>query len=604
MNLQHQSLDIAALLAAYRSGQFTPVALCSEVLGRIRGAPERHVWVSRCDDDAVLARAAELQHLDPASLPLYGIPFVVKDNIDVAGLPTTAACPAAAYAPQQHAHVVARLLAAGAIVLGKTNLDQFATGLVGTRSPHGACRSSFDAEYISGGSSSGSAVAVATGLASFALGTDTAGSGRVPAAFNNLVGYKPTCGYFSARGMLPACRTLDTISVFALTANDAARVGAVAGDYDAADAYARPASACPGAVRLGGANAHWGVPRREQREFFGDPIYAQAFERALQVLAAQGVELIEVDFAPFFDVARLLYEGPWVAERWLAIEQLLHQQPDAILPVTRGIIERAANYSAADAFRAQYRLAELRRQCTGVWQHVDGLLTPTTCSHYRIAEIDAEPVRLNSQLGHYTNFVNLLDLAAVALPAGIAAHRLPFGITLLGPAWSDAALLTVAARWQPWLNQTAGATGQPLPDTMPPVEPPPGMGSATIDVAVCGAHLSGLPLNAQLTERGASLRCATRTAPLYRFYALPGGPPRRPGLVRVASGGSAIEVEVWRVPAAQFGSFVAGIPAPLGIGKVQLADGSSVAGFLCEHYAVEGAEEITRFGGWRRWQAC
>jgi allophanate hydrolase len=600
MSLNLQSLDISALLNGYRGQQFTPVAIITALLERIRAAPERHVWISRFDDATVLAAAAELQRRDPASLPLYGIPFVIKDNIDLAGLPTTAACPAFAYAPTTSAVVVARLLAAGAIALGKTNLDQFATGLVGTRSPYGACCNSFEAEYISGGSSSGSAVAVATGLASFALGTDTAGSGRVPAAFNNLVGYKPTLGFFSARGMLPACRSLDTISVFAFTAGDAARVGAVAGGFDATDAYSRPAGDCPGAARLL-QNARWGVPRREQREFYGDVDYARAFEAVLQTLATRGVELVEVDIGPLVETARLLYEGPWVAERLLAVEALLHTDPAAILPITRGIIERATNFSAADTFRAQYRLAELRRQAEGLWAQMDGLITPTACSHYRIAAVEAEPVRLNTQLGHYTNYVNLLNLAAVALPAGFAPNSLPFGITLVGPAWSDAALLGVAARWQPWLNWTAGATGLQLMDTSMPAVDLPGTGPVMIDVAVCGAHLAGLPLNPQLTERGATLRHRTRTASCYRFYALPGGPPRRPGLVRVGAGGGAIEVEVWSVPAAQFGSFVAGIPAPLGIGRIQLADGTTVAGFLCEQYAVDDAEDITNSGGWRNW---
>ena len=603
-----RSLDIGALQAAYRSGALDPVQVMQTLIARLHAQPGHHVWISRFEDARLLAAARELATRDPASLPLYGIPFAVKDNIDLAGLATTAACPAFAYQPGESAHVVARLVAAGALPVGKTNLDQFATGLVGTRSPYGACGNSFNPEYISGGSSSGSAVAVAAGLASFALGTDTAGSGRVPAAFNNLVGYKPTVGLLSPRGMLPACRTLDTISVFALTADDAARVGAVAAGFDADAAYSRAAPADGAGAALSVAGARWGVPRATQREFYGDARYAAAFEATLATLAAHGVPLVEIDLGPFLEVAQLLYSGPWVAERWLAVQPLLGRDPDALLPVTREIIAQAERYSAADAFRAQYRLAELRRACAAAWQQVDGLITPTACSHYRIAELEAEPVRLNTQLGHYTNFVNLLDLAAVAVPAGYTSEFLPFGITLVGPAWSDAALLSVAARWQGWFNHTAGATGLPLPEadaarTAQLIAALPGALPARIELAVCGAHLSGLPLNHQLTERGATLLRRAATAPDYRLYALPGGPPARPGLVQTPGGGGAIDVEVWGMPAQRFGDFVAGIPAPLGIGKLRLADGSLVSGFVCEAHAVAGATDITAWGGWRAWLA-
>ena len=590
------SLDIATLSQAYRRGELEPVREVRELLERRERYADRGIWITPLPEDALLARAAQLRRRDPATLPLYGIPFAIKDNIDLAGWPTTAACPAFAYTPGESAQVVQRLLDAGAMAIGKTNLDQFATGLVGTRSPYGACRNSFDPDYVSGGSSSGSAVAVALGLASFSLGTDTAGSGRVPAAFNNLVGWKPSCGALSTRGMVPACQSLDAMSVFALTAEDASRIARVAQAYDPQDAGSRrpPTPAAGGWSRK--TEFRFGVPRATQREFFGNADYATLYEAAIERLHALGGVPVTIDLAPFLETARLLYEGPWVAERYLATEALITTHPDALLPVTRQIIGGGAEPRATDAFRAQYRLAALKRDTARTWQDLDLLLLPTAGTIHRIDEDLADPQRLNARLGHYTNFVNLLDLAAVAVPAGFTPGGLPFGVTLIGPAWQDADLLALASRLQRAGVDRAGATDLPLP-------PDPGfdfgIGDATIDVAVCGAHLSGLPLNHQLTSRGAWLKSATRTAPDYRLYALPGGPPLRPGLVRVATDGVAIDVEVWSVPAAQFGSFVAGIPAPLGIGKLTLADGSQVSGFLCESAALEHAPDISLSGGWR-----
>jgi allophanate hydrolase len=596
--MRNQSLDIATLLDGYRSGRSTPMTVMRKVVARLRDEPERRVWISRLPDEQLLQLAEQLQQRDPATLPLYGVPFAIKDNIDLAGLATTAACPAFSYLPPQSATAVQRLIAAGAIPVGKTNLDQFATGLVGTRSPYGACLNSFDPEYISGGSSSGSAVAVATGLVSFALGTDTAGSGRVPAAFNNVLGYKPTCGLISPRGMVPACRSLDTISVFGLCAADAALVGGIASGFDAADPYSRAAPATLPATPRDSRSCRYGIPRRDQLQFFGCEDYARAWDAALARLAGQGMQFTEIDLAPFFAVARLLYEGPWVAERFLAVKELLDSNPEAMWPVTREICARGRDFSAADTFRAQYRLAELRRECAAAWQGVDVLVTPTAGAIHRVDAVRADPIQLNTQLGYYTNFVNLLDLAAVAVPAGLTGGGLPFGVTLLGPAWSDTALLTLADSWHRALNDTVAAMGLPVPATPMPMA---ATSAETIDVAVCGAHLQGLPLNWQLTERGATLRQVTKTAPAYALHALPGGPPFRPGLVRVTRDGGAIDVEVWSVPAARFGSFVAGIPAPLGIGKLELADGRWVCGFLCEGHAVQGTRDITALGGWRAW---
>jgi allophanate hydrolase len=593
------SLDMDSLEQAYRSGALTPLALAESLIEKRRASRSRNIWIREVDDDALRARARELAGRDPASLPLFGIPFAIKDNIDVADLPTTAACPAFAYQPAASSPVVQALIDAGAMVMGKTNLDQFATGLVGTRSPYGVCRNAFDPEYISGGSSSGSAVAVALGLASFSLGTDTAGSGRVPAAFNNLVGYKPTLGSLSMRGVVPACRSLDAMSIFALTAGDARRVSQVAVKYDAADAWSRQPQRAP-ADGWGGAPAfRFAVPRDGQLEFFGNAAYAELFAASVRRLQSLGGEPHEVDIEPLLETARLLYEGPWVAERYLATESLLTSQPGAMHAVTREIISKGSQPAALDAFRALYKLKSLTRQSQAIWERAQVLLLPTAGTHYRIAEEQAEPVRLNSNLGRYTNFVNLMDLAAVAVPAGFTPKGLPFGVSLIAPAWSDPDLLMLAGRLQQAAGGTVGTTAQPMPRAVMPQPDAP----HTVDVMVCGAHMSGLPLNKQLRERNAWLVGATRTAPVYRFYALPGGPPLRPGLVQVAADGVAIDVEVWRMPVEHFGSFVAGIPAPLGIGKVKLEDGSAVSGFLCETLGVAGAADISSFGGWRQYLA-
>ncbi len=590
-------LSITSLAHRYAARDLTPSQLVESLLAARHTFDAHNIWLSDVSDEALRARARQLDGIDPATLPLYGIPFAIKDNIDLAGLATTAACPAFAYQPASSAPVVQALIDAGAIALGKTNLDQFATGLVGTRSPHGACRNAFDPQYLSGGSSSGSAVAVALGLASFSLGTDTAGSGRVPAAFHNLIGYKPTLGLLSMRGVVPACRSLDTVSVFALTAEDADVVRKVVARFDAGDPWSRP---LPRAARRGWGTGsfHFGVPRDAQLEFFGNEAYARLFVEAVARLETLGGTRHEVDITALLDTARLLYEGPWVAERYLATESLLKSNPDAMLPVTRGIIEGGAAPRALDAFRASYKLQALKRAAAPLWEACDLLLLPTAGTHYRIAEVDADPVALNSNLGRYTNFVNLMDLAAVAVPAGFTPPGLPFGVSLIAPAGSDADLLSLAGRAQRAAVTTLGATRLPLPP-----EPPARGGAAEglIDVMVCGAHMSGLPLNSQLLERGASCVATTRTAPIYRFYALPGGPPFRPGLVQVRDGGMAIDVEVWRMPLEMFGPFVAGIPAPLGIGKVRLEDGSQVSGFLCEAVGVAGAEDISALGGWRQY---
>lgn len=593
------SLDIASLGAAYAAGTVTPADVIEEILRRTADDPY-NAWITRLPAAQVREYARALNGRDRASLPLYGMPFAIKDNIDLAGVPTTAGCREYAYTPAHSAFVVQRLIDAGAIPIGKTNLDQFATGLNGTRSPWGACRNAFNPAFISGGSSSGSAVAVAKGYVSFALGTDTAGSGRVPAALNNLVGHKPTLGWLSASGVVPACRSLDTVSIFALTAEDAETVTTVAAAFDAADAYAR-AVAGHGFDFGSAASFRVGVPRADQLAFFGNAEGQRLYEASLQRIQALGGVAVELDLQPFLDTARLLYEGPWVAERYAAIREFFDAHPEAPLPVIRDIIGGAKKWQAADAYAYGYQLKAAKRRCEAVWQHVDCVVTPTAGTAYTIAAMQADPIRLNSQLGYYTNFMNLLDYAATAVPAGFQADGLPFGVTVFAPAHQDGPLLRLAARLQRALGSTLGATALPLP--APVVTPR--LPSGQVRVAVCGAHLAGLPLNGQLTSRGARLIAVTSSAPEYKLYALPGGPPHKPGMVRAApgTGGGAVELEVWELPASEFGSFVAGIPAPLGIGTVKQADGSAVQGFVCEAAAVAGAQDITAFGGWRAYLA-
>ncbi|HEJ1087361.1 TPA: allophanate hydrolase [Serratia marcescens] len=540
-----------------------------------------------------LAQRLEAVAGDLSRLPLFGVPFAIKDNIDVGGWPTSAACPAFTYQAAADATVVANLRAAGAIALGKTNLDQFATGLVGTRSPYGAVVNSFDSRYVSGGSSSGSASVVARGLVPFALGTDTAGSGRVPAGFNNIVGLKPTKGRLSNRGVVPACRLNDTVSVFALTVADAAEVAELASGFDPADPYSRPdPHTAPADIP---AAPRFAVPA--QLEFFGDVQAERAFHRALAQLQAGGATLEPLDFAPFRTLAEQLYYGPWVAERTVAIEQVLEANPQAIDPVVRGIVGNGLGYSACDAYKAEYLRAELARQIAQRLAPFDALVVPTAPTIRTLAEMAQEPVLFNSQFGTYTNFTNLADLSALALPGPLREDGLPAGITLIAPAWHDRALAAFGLRWQRQSALPLGATGRALPP-----QPAPAPSSGHVRLAVVGAHLSGMPLNVQLTQRDAVRVEQTVTAPCYRLYALADTEPPKPGLARAAQG-AAIRLELWDIPLARFGEFVAEIPAPLGIGTLLLADGRRVKGFICEAWALEGATDITEFGGWRDYLA-
>jgi allophanate hydrolase len=529
-----------------------------------------------------------------AGKSLYGVPFVVKDNIDVAGLPTTAACPAFAYRPDRSAFVVERLERAGAIVIGKTNLDQFATGLVGVRSPYGVPRNALRPDLIPGGSSSGSATAVGAGLVPFSLGTDTSGSGRVPAALNGIVGLKPSLGALSTSGVVPACRTLDTISIFARDVVDAFIAFRETIAFDEEDPYSRPfrdpaLSAFPPGIRLG-------VPRPDQLQFFDDADASAAFSQDVRLAQSLGARIVEFDFEPFAEVARMLYDGPWVAERYAAVRPLIETNPGAFHPVTRAIIESARKFDAVAAFEAFYRLADRKRRTSRVWSEFDAMVVPTMPRFYTVSEIEADPVRLNSRLGTYTNFVNLLDLCAISVPVGMRGDGLPSSVTLIGPSGADGLLAGLAAA----IQARSGAPKEPLARIASLPQAATSGSGERIEIAVVGAHLSGLPLNRELVDLGASFSCEVETTPDYRLFALPGSAPAKPGLLRVADGaGSAIKAEIWTLDGAAFGDFVARIPAPLGIGTIRLRNGGSVKGFLVEAEAVKAAEDVSRFGGWR-----
>lgn len=590
--------DIASLHAAYAAG-LSPAAVVGESFARIAAAGDPAIFLHLRDADEARAEAAALPPFDPVAYPLWGVPFAVKDNIDIGGVPTTAACPAFAYEASADAFAVAALRRAGAIWIGKTNLDQFATGLVGVRSPYGVPRNAIDPALVPGGSSSGSAVAVARGMVGFALGTDTAGSGRVPAALNNIVGLKPSLGAISSTGLVPACRTLDTISIFALTVPDAWQAFRAACVFDAGDAYAREMAApslvdLPPVLRVG-------VPDAASSEFFGDGVQAASFAATLDRLRAMGAEVVEVDFTPLHEVARMLYEGAWVAERMVVVQDLMRRDPGALHPVTAQIIGAADRLSAADAFRGFYRLAGLKRRAGAVLAPVDLLCVPTIPTVYTLADLQADPVTPNSRLGTYTNFVNLLDLCGIAVPVAPRADGRPGSVTLLARAGQDALSAALAQALHQDAAPRMGATGHPLP-AAPAPRPGPQPGETVL--ALVGAHMAGLPLNGQITTRGGRFLSEARTAPAYRLHALPGAGVARPGLVRVAGGGAAIALELWAMPTAELGGFLAQIPAPLGLGRVQIEGGDAVTGFLAEGVAVAEAEDITRFGGWRAWLAA
>ncbi len=562
---------IAGLRAAYAAGS----ALPRTEVGRVtqRAAFDRHgAWIHLLDREALDRHLARIEEMDPRHASLWGVPFAIKDNIDLAGTPTTAGCPDFAYSPDRSATVVERLLAMGAVPVGKTNMDQFATGLVGVRSPYGATRNAVAPGYISGGSSSGSAVAVKLGMAAFALGTDTAGSGRVPAAFNALVGFKPSRGWWSTRGVVPACRTLDCVSVFTRNVADARTVADIAGGFDTEDVFARRVEFAD----FDALNARYAFADPASLSFLDSHDYRALYREFVAGLRNART----VDVAPFLAAGELLYEGPWLAERQAAVGHFIERNPASVLPVTRSVIQAGRAASATACFEAQYRLAELKRQADGVFADSDVLVLPTAPTIYRHAEVERDPLGTNASLGAFTNFVNLLDLCAIAIPAGETPAGLPFGVTLMAPAGYDYALL----------NAAAALRGEPVaacPDQL--------------RIAVCGAHMAGKPLNSELVRRRAYLVSRNQTARHYRLYALPDG--KRPALVRTDDNGAAIELEVWSLPAREVGGFLATIAPPLGLGSVELLDGQWVNGFIAEGRAVSGALDITVFGGWRSYRS-
>jgi allophanate hydrolase len=584
---------VAEILAAHRAGTMTPAETVARSFQRIHDHGDPAVFITlRAEKDA-LAEAEALAGKDAARLPLYGVPVAVKDNIDAAGMSTTAACPAFSYMPTHDATAIARLRAAGAIIIGKTNLDQFATGLVGVRSPYGIPKNPVRDDLIPGGSSSGSAVAVSAGLVPLALGTDTAGSGRVPAMLNNIVGLKPSLGLISTAGVVPACRTLDCISVFSLTVDDAMTALKVMAGTDGADPFSRERplgemTELPAKLRLG-------VPRKGQLIFFGDRQSEQLYAEAIERWAALGATLVEFDLEPFYETARLLYEGPWVTERYLVIRDLLASSPESIHPVTREITAAGARLTAAETFAALYRLQALRRVAERAFASMDAIVLPTAPTVYSTAQVLANPIELNSRLGTYTNFVNLLDLCGLALPSAMRPDSAPFGITLLAPAGRDALLASIGRVFHADTKLPIGAKSLP-PPLLAPLPPSSG---EDIPIAVVGAHLSGMALNGELRALDGRLLEETTTAPDYKLYAL-GTTPPKPGMLRVEEGsGASIKLELWALSPSSFGKFVAAIPPPLSIGTIRLADGREVKGFIVEPAAINGARDISAFGGWR-----
>ncbi|MGF0239367.1 allophanate hydrolase [Rhodococcus sp. IEGM1300] len=582
------NLQLDALRSAYREGSLTPRQLLLALRDKAAALnPDYHLFIHLLSVEELEPYLAALDEQNIDSLPLFGVPFAIKDNIDLAGIPTTAACPAFAYVPERSATIVEQLLALGAIPLGKTNLDQFATGLNGSRSPYGACPNSVLPEYPSGGSSAGSSLAVALGVASFSLGTDTAGSGRVPAALNNLVGLKASKGLISTAGVVPACRTLDCVTTFTATAREASQLLALTAQLDPRDEYSRSNPLWNDGSAFGAPRPfRFGVPRAQDLAFFGCPEGPLLFGDAIDQLKTLGGEAVELDLSPFLEAARLLYEGPWVTERYSVAGELMENNPEAVLPVIRAVLAKAPAVNGVQTFRAQYRLQALKALCDTALEHLDCVITPTIGRPVTLAELEAEPVLRNSQLGYYTNFMNLLDYAAVAVPSGFMDNGLPWGVTLFGRVFTDQYLLSVADALQRHQGSTLSA-------------PTTAARNDRARLVVCGAHLDGLALNWQLKRRGATLVETTLSSPDYQLYALAGGPPFRPGMVRVKNGGVAVAVEVWELPSSELGSFLTGIPAPLGLGKVQLADGRWESGFICEGYGLEGAVDISHFGGWR-----
>ncbi len=589
-------LTLSSLRAAYSDGA-DPEDIIEQVYARIDAVADPCIFLCLFPKEQVQSEAKALGAYD-STKPLWGVPFVIKDNIDVAGQPTTAACPDFTYIAETTAFVVRQLQAAGALLVGKTNLDQFATGLVGVRTPYGAPKNAIDPLIVPGGSSGGSGVAVAHGIATFSLGTDTAGSGRVPAALNNIVGLKPTLGSLSASGLVPACRTLDTISIFALTVSDAYEAFAAAAVYDPSDCYARDIATPSLVAPLNAPNI--GIPSQDSIQFEGDAAQAQSFADTVATLKADGASIVEIDFTPLYEIAQMLYFGSWVAERYVATQSLMDTNPNALFPVTRKIIGSAIGKTAAETFKDFYKLKDLMAKVQPAIDDCDALCVPTIPTFATVAELDADPMRPNNMLGTYTNFVNLMDMCGIAVPTPARIDGRPGSVTILASAGNDAKAAALATKIEALGTRKLGATVWDFAAPTLPNDP----AEDVIRIAVCGAHMSGLPLNHTLTDRQASFVRKDTSAPDYTFLALPGGGVQRPGMVRTAPGaGAAIAVELWDMPATAFGGFMKTVAAPLGIGTITLADGTAVQGFVCEGIASEGATDITYLADWRKYLA-
>ena len=620
-------VSVRHLLREYAQGRLTPSTVFREIQRKIDALETRiektrprddlgAVWISRRTEDDLVERATDLEkHFSVREKPLYGIPFAVKDNIDVKGMVTTNGLPGIdGPVATESSPVVAALEDAGAIVVGKTNMDQLATGLVGTRSPYGPARNAIDGRYISGGSSSGSATAVAAGLCSFALGTDTAGSGRVPAALQNIYGWKPSRGLLSLRGVRPACRTLDTISIFGTSVDDVRVVAGTCSAYDSLDSCSRSIPAGP---RLG--NTYRAAIPDEQSLFLRDESVRGLWNDTIDALRSTGAEIVPVDYGPFAKAARLLYEGPWVAERFSANRTLFEGTDDLvdIDPVVRSIVQPGCELKTHDAFDAMYRLMDIKREVLGILKDVDCLVHPTTpTGPMRVEDVLANPVELNSVNGYYTNHMNLLDMCGLAVPVGSYGGgndddaRLPFGATISSVAGHDDFVLDVGSRISRFFGIAPGATRRmqyvdaadlETSDDVSSGSPSIVRNEPRVPFLVCGAHMSGLPLNEQLKEVGAHFVRDARTSDAYRMVAFDKMRPPRPGMYRVGSGeGAKIACEIWDIPVRKFGDFVhRRIAKPLGIAHVELEDGTEVQGFVCEAYASRFAIDITAPGGWR-----
>lgn len=562
-------LTIDVLQKGYRLRQYTPEEVIQVIVKRALSDAGMNIWITPPSLERIAPYLERLKELDPMDCPLWGIPFAIKDNIDVAGWPLTAACPAFEQLPANHAVVVERFVTAGAIPVGKTNLDQFATGLVGTRSPYGDTHNALRPELISGGSSSGSAVSVARGQAAFSLGTDTAGSGRVPAALNRLVGYKPAVGAWPLQGVLPACKSIDCVTVFARSIADAETVDQVVRGVEVQDPFSlnRP-------LQRSILPEVWLLPDHTP-EFYGPfaEEYTQAWEETKQSILRSGVTVKEVDVSLLQEAAALLYEGPLVAERWADLGDFVEEHPGEIFPVTETILRSGAKseFNASALYRAQHRLQEIKHATVNLLRGAV-LVLPTCGGTWTREQVLADPITTNSRMGEYTNHCNLLDLSAIAIPSVEVAEQLPFGITLFTLP-EEEGNMTRAAEF--FMRQHRAVT-----------------------FAVCGLHMRGFALEPQMTGFGATFEEEAETAEKYELYKLATVPPK-PGLVRMKEGGSSIALELWQMPIAAFGAFTASIPSPLGIGKIELSDGRIVPGFVCEAHATEGAENITAWGGWR-----